>query len=1255
MAGLVSTGLSILQWNCCGLLAHHNELRQFLSSSSVRYDIICLQETFLKPGKQFHLQGYSTARKDRLDSRGGGVVTLVRDTVNYVELDTSSIDLEMITIKVKTNNSYVYVVNLYIAPNTEVNCNTVASVFSPNTIVVGDLNSHNPIWGSPRTDDRGLMIENIVNDNNFTVLNNGQPTYLHYDGTRTHLDLCLVCHTLATKTVWDVIDSNLGSDHFPTVTLFNDIALYEDPDRCTRFNLSKADWASFKNNARDLVTPDLISDTSSASEAAERLTHAIITSAELSIPKQKARLNSKFKPLPYWSEKCRKAIKDRNKARNVMCRNKTVDSCINYRKLKGKAQYVIKSAARDHWQDYCSTLNSSTKLSSVWRMAKKMSGTHNSYKIKNLSHNGSTVETDQDKAELFAKTFSEVSSNSNYSAEFQLHKNNIENNFSYLFDNTPADTVSSNGSNNTLKAVNEPFDMHELKRVIRETKKNSAPGIDQISYEMLQKLPKTSLKTTLQLYNHIWTKNDFPVSWRHSIVNPVLKAGKDPSSTSSYRPISLTSTLCKVLEKLVTNRLTYHVEKNNILNNLQCGFRKGRSTIDHIIRLQDTIHKYNNNKGFTVAVFLDFTSAFDMMWRSGLLIKLRSYGITGNVFNFIRNFLTDRTLQVKVGGCLSSSYSVVNGTAQGSIISPLLFLLMINDLPAALTDVECSLFADDSCIYKSGSNLPHLVNKIQENLNYISEWCNQWGFKISLDKTIAVAFTHKRDNNISLHINKNPIKVENKAKFLGLIFDSRLTWNDHIKYTVDKCNKRLNLMRAVAGNAWGASKKTLLLIYRSLIRSIIEYGSIAYDSAADRIKRKLDMVHHKALRIACGAFPSTPVAALEVECGELPLALRRSQAQHKYALKVINTAQHPAKSITSFHWTVLSSKFTPNKAPFYTKTNRYLNQSRDNFIAVPKIPENPPWLLKPCNIDIDLTKLGRKDENPELLRNLALGKIDFYHDTTQIFTDGSKTIDHKVSAAFFVPEQKVEYSVRLTDKVTIFAAELTAIKLSLRWAITTAHQNITIFSDSLSALQAIDSGKTHNRPNLLLEVQELITQHAHSITMVWLPSHLGIKGNEAADRLANSATSHSSVDIDIGFELSESYQQVDNHIMDIWQDRWSKVTKALHYHEIVGTVSSKVKYTHTSRRKEVIITRLRLGKCRLNHYLYEMSKHHDGFCSVCQVPETISHFLLECPTGETCSAVLEACKNLQLTPTLHNILNNTQIHNIILTSLHRPI
>jgi len=153
---------------------------------------------------------------------------------------------------------------------------------------------------------------------------------------------------------------------------------------------------------------------------------------------------------------------------------------------------------------------------------------------------------------------------------------------------------------------------------------------------------------------------------------------------ASYRPITLTSTLCKLLETLVTNRLTYFVEKHKILNNIECGFHKGRSTIDHIIRLQDAINKYNHYKGFTVRVFIDFQSAFDMVWQTGLLVKLRNLGITGNIFSFIKNFLAHRTIQVKVGNAFSQTYVIENGTAQGSIISPLLFLIMINDLPGCL-------------------------------------------------------------------------------------------------------------------------------------------------------------------------------------------------------------------------------------------------------------------------------------------------------------------------------------------------------------------------------------------------------------------------------------------------------------------------------------------------------------------------------------------------------------------------------------------
>jgi len=141
-----------------------------------------------------------------------------------------------------------------------------------------------------------------------------------------------------------------------------------------------------------------------------------------------------------------------------------------------------------------------------------------------------------------------------------------------------------------------------------------------------------------------------------------------------------------------------------LLTNVQTGSRKEKITTNHIIRLQDAINKYNNNKGYSVAVFKDFRSAYDMAWHTGLLCKLKKMGINGKMFTYIKNFLSNRTIQVRVGNTLSGIHTLKNGTTQGSIISPILFLVMINDLPANKMKTDATLFADDSCLFTSGRN-----------------------------------------------------------------------------------------------------------------------------------------------------------------------------------------------------------------------------------------------------------------------------------------------------------------------------------------------------------------------------------------------------------------------------------------------------------------------------------------------------------------------------------------------------------------------
>jgi Reverse transcriptase (RNA-dependent DNA polymerase) len=160
-------------------------------------------------------------------------------------------------------------------------------------------------------------------------------------------------------------------------------------------------------------------------------------------------------------------------------------------------------------------------------------------------------------------------------------------------------------------------------------------------------MPTSSLRVVLNIFNEIWHQGKLPDQWKHAIVLPFVKAGKDPTSISSYRPISLTSTLSKLMERLVKNRLEWYLETNQLLSNVQTGFRKGRSTIDQIIKLQDQVNKYINNKAHVLGLFLDFEKAFDF-------IKLKKLGLKGKIFEWIKDFITNRTIQVRIGNALSS-------------------------------------------------------------------------------------------------------------------------------------------------------------------------------------------------------------------------------------------------------------------------------------------------------------------------------------------------------------------------------------------------------------------------------------------------------------------------------------------------------------------------------------------------------------------------------------------------------------------------
>ena len=235
----------------------------------------------------------------------------------------------------------------------------------------------------------------------------------------------------------------------------------------------------------------------------------------------------------------------------------------------------------------------------------------------------------------------------------------------------------------------------ELKNILKNTG-DTSPGIDGIPYIMIRQLSEENLKYILQFYHRIFLKHEFPQKWKEAVIIPILKPGKDSTRCSSYRPIALISCLSKILEKILNKRLMWYLEKHNLIDKSQCGFRQGRSTTDHTTRLTSDIQEALVNNEYHISIFLDLEKAYDSVWKQVILNQLLKFDIKGHLAFYIKSFLEHRSIRVKVGNFLSQTFLLDLGVPQGSSISVTLFLIAINTILDFIPKhLQKSLFVDD--------------------------------------------------------------------------------------------------------------------------------------------------------------------------------------------------------------------------------------------------------------------------------------------------------------------------------------------------------------------------------------------------------------------------------------------------------------------------------------------------------------------------------------------------------------------------------
>lgn len=725
-----------------------------------------------------------------------------------------------------------------------------------------------------------------------------------------------------------------------------------------------------------------------------------------------------------------------------------------------------------------------------------------------------------------------------------------------------------------------------------------------------------SLGKLLCLYNKVWDEGNIPVSWKEALIVPIHKPGKDASKPSNYRPIALTSNICKLMERMINERILYILESKQLLAPYQSGFRKGRQTMDLVVCLEDEVRKVQVNKESVCAVFFDVEKAYDMLWRDGLLIKLHQIGIGGKLFNWIMDFLRERSIQVLIGTEVSKQHVVENGTPQGSVVSPTLFSIMINDIFVNISpDMGRSLFADDGAIWKRGRNIKYVTRKMQEGVSQVEEWGIKWGFRFSIDKSKVMLFTRCKVRDLNLKLYDGIIERVESFRFLGVHFDERLTWRTHIDHVINKSKSVLNLMRCLTGVKWGADFTSLKFIYVALVRSRLDYGCVVYRSAAKSVLDRLDIIQNQALRICLGAVRTSPICALQVEAGEMPLHLRRDQLLVHYWIYLKGHEEsHPAKAVMKRCW----EREKAQKESFGWKANQIADNMgvfMKDFEETVLWPDTPVWMCEKQRVDFEVLYIKQKRRNADLASEFYELMNSKYKQWTQIFTDGSKDPQSEtVGSAVSVPEFQFGCCKRISDHMSVYAAELYAMVMAMEWAEKSNCNKIIVCSDSVSALTSIKTGNVTSHHQLVYEVLfacSRLVRQGRDVAFIWVPAHLGIIGNERADKLAKKATKKETIEVNIKLSKSEGKSIVWRRATQQWQQRWESEGKGRHLFAVQDRVWVP-RWRGNKRKQQVIMSRMRIGHSCLNGTLKLMGKHLTGLCEQCSEEETIEHVLLFC-------------------------------------------
>ncbi|KAI8484174.1 hypothetical protein Bbelb_381280 [Branchiostoma belcheri] len=511
----------------------------------------------------------------------------------------------------------------------------------------------------------------------------------------------------------------------------------------------------------------------------------------------------------------------------------------------------LRRAEREYYSSIGKQIKTSDDCKLLWTVLNKATGKGRTG-IPALSSQGSTLDKDKDKAELLNDIFVQTASGSNY-----------------------PDHMKRLPQYTTKELTHIQLSVEEVYNVLQGLHINKAPGPDGIPNRLLKEAAPVVSASLCELFNYSLATGQVPTEWKQSNITPVYKKG-EKTDPHNYRPIALLSTVGKILERLVHNRLYAFLTDNALLNPKQSGFRKGDGTVLQLLRIIDDWAKSIDDADVacTAAVFLDVRRAFDTVWHDGLIYKLSRYGIQGPLINWFSDYLSDRQQRVVINGEASSWGFPTAGVPQGSILGPLLFVLYLNDIKDLPCKASINCFADDTSLYNSGRSAAEVANTTNADLKHVSNWFQDWALQLHPDKckVMCIRSPQSKVKLPPIYIEGELVEEVTSYTHLGVTMHYTLRWKEHAETVSSKSNKVLGLLSKLQSKL---PREALETAYNTLVRSKLEYASILLCNIGTTASTTLEQVQYHAGRLVSGAMARTPRVKLLEELEWDSLATRR--------------------------------------------------------------------------------------------------------------------------------------------------------------------------------------------------------------------------------------------------------------------------------------------------------------------------------------------------------------------------------------------